>query len=255
MAFCKNCGTDLQGAKFCANCGTAADDQLIQERRSALSADASMRQASIDECKKMIQYFDQKTATCKEYDRVTQSVALGRSHLHNLLLFFIIPWAAFGVFLLAKSGDLSVSSKITYFQGVLLWVGFVSLVFLLPPGLLTWWYAALNKRSKRKFGELLLQQSLLANEIVEHYNAYGYCHVGLEYTRVEILRNLLDKLELGRCKTIADAINITLDDAYKRDMQLQGEAILAAANRAADAAEEAATAAKASLLYDVMDHL
>lgn len=255
MAFCKECGADLQGAKFCANCGTVADDQLILERKSALSVDAEMRQASIDECKKMIQYFDQKTATCKEYDRVTESVALGRSHLHNLLLFLIIPWAVFGVFLLAKSGDLNVNSKISYFQGVLLWIGYVSFVFLLPPGLLTWWYTALNKRSKRKYAELLLRQSILATDIVNHYNAYGYCHVGLEYTRVEILRNLLDKLELGRCKTIADAINITLDDAYKRDMQLQGEAILAAANRAAEAAEEAATASTASLLLNITDRL
>lgn len=254
MAFCKECGAELQGAKFCANCGTAADDLLIQERKSALSADASMRQASIDECKKMIQYFDQKTATCKEYDRVTETVALGRGHLHVVLLMASIVWFVCGVLVCFAARDGSFDET-RIVLAILVFIGFILLVFLLPSALLMWGYLALNKRSKRKYGELLLHQSALATEIVDHYNAYGYCHVGLEYTRVEILRDILDKLELGRCKTIADAINITLDDAYKKHMQLQGEAILAAANRAAEAAEEAATASKASLLLNLTDRL
>lgn len=251
MAFCKECGADLQGAKFCANCGIAADDILIQERKSALSADASLRQASIDECKKMIQYFDQKTAACKEYDRITEKVALGRRHIHVLLLIASIIWFACGV-LVCFAARNAYFDETRIVLAILIFIGLIFFAFLLPAALLMWGYIALNKRSKRKYGELLSRQSALATEIVEHYIAYGYCHVGLEYTRVEILRDLLDKLELGRCKTIADAINITLDDAYKENMRLQGEAILDAAKRAASAAEEAAMASKAGLLYDLI---
>ena len=86
MAFCKECGADLQGGKFCPNCGASAQDLLVQQRESALSASATLRQASMAECNRMIAYFSEKTKTWNDYDRATELVGQGRSYGHILLL-------------------------------------------------------------------------------------------------------------------------------------------------------------------------
>ena len=252
MAFCKECGSDLQGAKFCANCGAAAQDLLIQQRESALSANANMRQASMAECKKMIQYFSQKTKTWEKYDQVSEDVRLGRSRWHTFILILGIVWLGFGCFL--AYGVSTTDPVWNLIETVFVW-GLFALVFILPCLPCFFIYSRLDKKSKKKYAELQLLQDVLSLEIFEHYEAYGYCHVGLQYTRVGLLQDILKNIDDGRCSTIDAAINILLDDEYKRSMQQQAEAIHAASERAADAAEEAAAAAKASLLYDVMDHL
>lgn len=255
MAFCKECGADLQGAKFCANCGTAAQDILAQQRESVLAANATLRQASIEECKRMLQYFGEKTKTWEEYDKVCELVKQGRSYAFILLLGASIIWLAIGVWM-CFVGEVSVvdESKIVLAYAVL--VGFMCLLFLVPSSLLMWGAIVLNKRSKKKYAELCLRQDLLAADIVKHWEAYGcgYCPVGLPYTRVKILEKISENLGLGRCKTIDEAVNIMLDDEYKLKMQQQAEAIRDAAERAAEAAESAALTNSALLAIYLSDY-
>lgn len=252
MAFCKECGADLQGGKFCPNCGASAQDLLVQQRESALSASATLRQASMAECNRMIAYFSEKTKTWNDYDRATELVGQGRSYGHILLLLASIIWFALGVLVsyLARNASLDETRIVLAY---LVLIGFLLLLFFLPAALLMWGFIALNKRSKKKYAELCCLHSVLAADIVEHYEAYGYCHVGLPYTRTEVLNKISENLDLGRCTTIEDAVNIMLDDEYKAQMQQQAKAILAAAERAAEAAEDAALASKASLLLNLSD--
>ena len=245
MAFCNECGADLQGAKFCANCGTAVQDLLIQQRESALSANTNIRQASIAECKKMIQYFSQKTKTWEKYEQVSEDVRRGRSFWHVFLFLIGLTWLGIGCVFVYMM--FHYNPEITLIETIVGLAG-LSFYFLVPSLPFFIISSRLNKKSKAKYAELLLLQDALSMEIVEHYEAYGYCHVGLQYTREKILKEICKNIEDGRCSTIDVALNIMLDDEDKKSMQQQAEEILKASERAANAAE-------ASLLFDVMDHL
>ena len=244
MAFCKECGAELQGAKFCANCGASAQDLLIQQKESALSANANIRQASIAECRKMIQYFSQKTKTWEEYEKVSEDVQRGRSLWHVALILAALVWLGLGCLF----GYMAFADSNIALDEAFIAVAGLSLYFVLPSLPLFIIASRLNKKSKKKYEELLALQNALSLEIVEHYEAYGYCHVGLQYTRDGKLQEILKNIEDGRCSTIDAAINIMWDDEYKQSMQQQAEAIRVAAERAGDAA-------RAGLLFDVMDHL
>ena len=106
MAFCKQCGADLNGANFCPSCGTAANADIAAaqpQNTAPVSTDA--RQRSLADLDHMIRYFGVKQAQYDEYDAVREEVEIrsNKKHLGWLLAFIGILLSL--CFMSAKGGD------------------------------------------------------------------------------------------------------------------------------------------------------
>ena len=218
MAFCKQCGADLNGANFCPSCGAAADGQVVAQQTSPVM---DVRQRSINDMENMMQYFGAKQSTYDEFDQVQAEIADRSSRLYGGWIFFAIAFAGAGF--IAESP-----------------IAFVIAVVLLV--------VRFNLSKKNKEALVVAQERLeqLGNELSTYYAEYGYCPVGIEYARPEILRVLYDLLRKGRAQNPGDAINIYLADLQQEEiLRLQQEAT-AAAKETAKSAKKAANYSSAS---------
>ena len=201
MAFCKQCGTDLNGANFCPSCGTAADGQVVAQQSNVVT---DPRQRSMNDLENMLQYFGAKKDTFDEYDKVYAEVEDRAARTYA-------GWIA-GAILCAIIG----------------WIGGNPLFFVLAVVCVV----VRIPQTKKNKEQLEIVQARLAEleaELTEYYKDYGYCPVGYEYVRPEILQQLYDLIRKGRANNPGDAINIYLADLNQQEMlRLQQEATDAA---------------------------
>lgn len=223
MAFCKNCGTDLNGARFCPNCGTADGDLVVQHRNGAPVGNP--RSNSLAEMENMQQYFGAKKPLHDKLDALMTKIEKQRSKkkmgwLISGILMSLLIW-------LMISGGMN-------------WLGI--LIFgSIDLGLFYMFYLQ-RKKNKEKIENLLVDQAITATELMDHYNAYGYCPVGIEYTEPSILYTINDVIRKGRADTPKEAVNILLDDMHKEKMEQE-------AARAANAAEATAAYSRQTAMY------
>lgn len=88
----------------------------------------------------------------------------------------------------------------------------------------------------------------LSEEIYYHYQNYGYCAVGLEYTFPSTLQRIKNNIDFGRADTIKEAISVMLMDAHLSEMQLQASITSQAAVLAAQSAASAARSSRATAI-------
>ena len=203
MSFCKQCGSDLNGAKFCPNCGTSAEGA---PNYAGVPVGADVRQRSIADMQHMISYFGAKKAQYDEFEKVTEEV-MDRSA------------RGFGGWIGAAiiSVLIALFSKAGFFYVVA--IAFVAAFILL------------KKQNKEKLAIVIARQTELHNELEAYYEAYGYCSVGFEYTKPSTLEALYELIRKGRVTTPGDAINTYLADQQQAEMlRLQQEATEAAKN-------------------------
>lgn len=220
MAFCKQCGADLNGAKFCPNCGSPVEDNG--------ATPMNQRQRSMAEMERMMQYFGQKKQQYDEFEKVTKEVAdrSAESFVGGIILAVIC--AAIGYF----------SKKYFWFVGVPL--------FLLM-------YFVKTNKNKKALAIAVDRRNALGEELQAHFDAYGYAPVGFEYTRPQTLAAIYDIIRKGRASTAEDAINLYLNDQHQEKMlQLQKETA-AAAKESAAAAKEAAKNSGKTATYTAID--
>lgn len=232
MAFCKQCGTDLNGARFCPSCGTAADTEMVAaQSQNVAPIGADVRQRSLADLDHMLRYFGVKQAQYDEYDSVTEEVERRRQKSY---LGLILTGVAICILVcIFTSGD---------FFGVLC-LG----LFLASPFVVT--AILLGKGNKKKLNTAMVKQSALATELNDYYTAYGYCPVGMEYTNPKILYKINDIIRMGRANNPGDAINLLLDDIHKAEMERQAAATTAAAEETARQSKKAAKSAKKAAGY------
>ena len=223
MAFCKQCGADLNGANFCAGCGTPADGVPMQTYQAA-PVGADSRQRSLADFEHMTAYFGAKAPQYKEFDEVCEEVAEreGKS---------IAGWIVGAVI----CGLIGVIAKAWFF--FVLTAGFIALAILM------------SKKNKGKLEEARARQQALFAELEDHYNAYGYCSIGFEYTKPATLAALFDMIRKGRATNPADAINIYLADLAREEQMEELKKQTAAAQEAAKSAKKAAGYASASFWF------
>ena len=89
----------------------------------------------------------------------------------------------------------------------------------------------------------------LAQELTQHFRAYGYCPVGPEYTNPSILQQIMSVIQSGRAETPKEAINVLLDDAHKSSMEFAAMLTARNAQAAAEYAQGAAAGATASAVF------
>lgn len=190
MAFCKQCGADLNGANFCASCGTPADGNVV-----APQVAADPRQQTLVEMNRMKVYFGTKTDLYKQYDTVAAEVKERTEKS-------FAGWIIASVLCLI----IGMLSKAVFFYIVI--VPFIA------------FYILLKKKNKEKLAEASALLDKLGAELAQFYADYGYCPIGLEYTHPDILPRLCDYVNKGRANTLTDAINRMIED----DDRAQAEA-------------------------------
>ena len=227
MAFCKQCGTNLDGAKFCPGCGTAADSEtVVQQRSSAASVNADIRRQSLADMSDMINYFGAKKAQYDALDHVSDRVNALMAKRHTGWLTAGIVCALLAVLLLC------VGSSENYFLA--------AIVMLAPPAGMIALYVLLRKKTQEKLSAALIQQADLTIELTEYYNAYGYCPFGFEYTSPLALNLINDVIREGRANTPEAAINVLNDDIHKLKMEQAAEQAADASIRTAQNTEQIA---------------
>ncbi len=196
MAFCKQCGTDLNDAKFCPNCGASAEGEVAAP---AAPAGADARQRCLADMEHMISYFGAKSAQYDELDLVSEEVEDRSSR-------------GFGGWIVAAviSIIIGIIAKSWFFY--VLPIAFIAL-FILQ-----------RKKNKEKLAVATARRDELTQELDQYYADYGYCALGQEYTRPATLNILYDIVRKGRATTPGDAINIHLgdlrDEENKRNQEI-----------------------------------
>lgn len=220
MAFCKQCGADLNGANFCASCGTPADGNVVTRQTTPV---ADPRQASLAEMEKMMNYFGAKSDVYAAFDAASAEVT-------TLSERSFFGWIAAAIISLI----IGIFSKAIFFYIII--VPFVAL-FVLQ-----------KIKNKKKLEAATIRLGEISAELEELYAGYGYCQIGQEYTRPEILREIHDVIRKGRACSVGDAINLYLKDLESAEMlRLQAEATEAAKETARHTKSVARTSRKAAI--------
>ena len=225
MGFCKQCGTDLNGANFCPSCGTSANEQVaVQQNNSTVPAGADVRQRSIADMEHMMKYFGAKSEVYDEYETICQEVEQRTMYSSGGWIAAAVICFLIGIF----------SKGVFFFIATAAFIA-LSIVF--------------KKKNKQKLEVAIERQTVLSNEISTYYADYGYCAVGLEYTKPSTLSALYDLIRKGRASNPSDAINLYLDDLHKAALERSAAETAAAAQETARNTKQAAKSAKKAAAY------
>lgn len=222
MKTCKNCGCELNGAKFCPNCGASISGEMPAATYASVPVGADVRQRSIADMQHMISYFGAKEAQYNEFDKVSEEVQDRSTRGFGGWIVASIISALIGIFS---------EAFFFYIAAAAMVAGFIFF----------------RRQNKQKLAAATARQEALSNELQEHYDAYGYCSIGFEYTAPATLATLYDYIRKGRVTTPGDAINCYLADLdAKKMMELQEQATLAAQESAEYAKQTAKNSKKAA---------
>ena len=220
MAFCKQCGADLNGANFCASCGTPADGVAAVQQAVPV---ADPRQASLAEMEKMINYFGAKADVYTAFDAASAEVT-------TLSQRTFAGWIVAAVISLL----IGIFSGAPFFYIII--APFIAL------------YIVQRKKNKEKLEDATVRLGELTAELEALYAGYGYCPIGQEYTKPELLREIYEVIRKGRASSVGDAINLYLKDIESAEMlRLQAEATEAAKETAKHTKSVARTSRKAAI--------
>lgn len=221
MANCKQCGADLNGAKFCPNCGASANGEMATQQAAPVGADT--RQRSLAEMDRMRSYFGAKKQDYDDFHAVSAEIEERSDRTYGGWIGAAVIAALIGIF----------------FKG-----GFL---FFLAAAACVALSVVLSKKNKTELAAAVLKQEEIANRLQTYYDEYGYCSIGFEYTEPSILEVLYDYIRKGRASNPGDAINIYLADVDRAEMlKLQAEATEAAKETAANTKKAAKQSRRAA---------
>ena len=222
--FCQKCGNQVDNsAGFCPVCGNSVSTSNSQQRRmSSVQVRQQNRQDELDEINKMIDYFSQKQPQYDEYDAVC--ARLDPYYLRKRPSLMI--W-----------GLVSIAVGIMCFSGGIIPVGII--LFLGAGGLIFAFVKSTQART-RNYAEASQRYYELSDELYKYYCDYGPCLVSAGYSNPSNLAAIRQTIQSGRADTIADALNILLDDEHKAAMEAYSARTAASAQEAARSAGVAA---------------
>lgn len=218
MAFCKNCGAELNDARFCSSCGASANGD------AGVPVTADVRQRSIADMQHMISYFGAKKAQYDEFEKVSNEVMDRSTRGYG-------GWIVTAVI----SMLIAIFSEAAFFYVAA--VAFVA------------GFVFFRMQNKKKLAVAVAHQTALKDELESYFEAYGYCPVGFEYTKPATLETLYELIRKGRVTTPGDAINTYLADQEQAEMRRLQEEATAAAKETAKNTKKAAKSAKKAAGY------
>lgn len=246
--YCSRCGAFVgEGRDFCANCGTGVYNHTGYSRIDRIN----MRAAEIEDLDHMIDYFGQKqdlydeVADCEknvEYysnPNVVFSGFTGRPLKVMGLIHTIISGILF--FITAMVG-MVVDNIYVNIIVALLTLSVVAGVILIVAGVKKSNRFYLNSNFKKAVivKENKLRIVELQSELYEHYENYGYCCIGFEYSNPLLLNVIRNTIISGQADSIKEAINILKQDERFSNLETLVSQTAESAAAAAVAAERAA---------------
>lgn len=248
MGYCPKCGADVGDAAFCHNCGNQITETLVEIHNTGAAAvqmQQSIRQESLDQATKVYEYFKVKEKSFIDYEKIQEKLAYYQGNNKTVMIVFGWIFAAIALSLIfgqlisiplqlsEYSFDFSSFMVTLCCTGVpVLIFGVLAIVFLTT----SYKWEHTKKKEVPELQDLLL---VYEKDLNEHYEAYGVCPVGIEYSDPRILEVLVSNIKSGRADTIKESIAIMMDDAHKTAMELNSR-------MAADAAGAAAAFSAAS---------
>lgn len=230
--FCQKCGNQVDGnASFCPYCSNPISGEQSNYRVSSVQMRQQTRQDEIGELDKMIRYFSQKQAQYDEYDAVC---------------------ARLDPYYLRKRPSLIIWGLVSGFWGVMFLINrFIPLgiILLLGAGALIFAFIKSTQARTRNYAEASRRYYELSEELYQYYCNYGPCLVSASYSNPSNLAAIKQTIQSGRADTIADALNILLDDEHKAAMEAYASKTLSSAQEAARAAGNAASSANAAAVF------
>lgn len=207
--YCNHCGAqNPDGATFCNNCGQSVSMQG-QAAENSNQPRMKTRNSELMELERMIRYFSQAADDYAEYDRLSTVIDRYAKGKHHALLVWGIIIAVLGVFIFSTT-----SSQMNNAQK-----GAIALASLIPGAAMIVGYVFYARNFDRTITRAIEQQNEIAERLLAHYQDYGLCSVGAEYTNPANLSAIRDTIHSGRADTIKEAINILVEDAYRYNMQ------------------------------------
>ena len=253
MAFCGKCGAELQeGMNFCAKCGNkVGSEDLPSALRNgsgtsagAIQKSMDLRNESMTELYRMIQYFSKKSVQYGEYDRLNELAGKPSTGYRSPLRKIGIVLIAIGLPLIALVIKLFIDDKEKfsgdnpqYPMSDFLIPLFVLIAVVAIGVVLIVLYRVEKLRHKQKEINTLRRMGDLSQELGAYYLDYGPCVVGYEFTNPQVLQMIANTISVGRADTPQAAINLLLEDAHKANMEYQMARTAYAAERTATAAE------------------
>lgn len=236
MAFCSNCGTNLNGQSVCPGCGTPAGQTIAVAGNTSViqgapKSDRSMALAQLDD---VITHF------CDVEDDynlfVKDTTELGeRKKKATLAWLFAIPVIWIVGLIVGGVTPLGQSSVIGPIYMLLL----IILPIVLP--------IRAKIKNVKAIKRLDKETSELVDKIVQHYYSYeGEMPIGFEYYNTDDLYSLRNMLTSGRATNIPQAINLLLDDRHKQTMELEAMLTRYAAEAAAAYSRDASVHARSA---------
>lgn len=244
--YCSKCGNEIYSEQiFCSVCGnnlsvTSQNSELLASSQlgSSVQMTSKIRQDEMRQMDDLIAYFSLKRQQYEEYDFMIDRIIERSKSKYGRALGFGIPLLAIGVTGIHEA--LITNPMIVILPILSMCVG-ASLIAL---------FTICNIIRSRKLKDDLKRHSELEVELFAHYNAYGNCPIGPEYTNPSNLIAIKRTIISGRADTVKEAINTMIEDDHRANME---EISLRTEMYAATAAKYAKTAAVFSVAGFFLD--
>ena len=181
-----------------------------------INTNNTVREDSMEELREMYNYFSVKADAYDELERlerhISQGVRIGKAG------------KVLGILLIILGGIVAV---VGYSLGSV-----AGIIGLLISGLGVYMIVSRSKNYNKQVRTIAEEQQRLgelADELILHYNNYGPCPIGIEYTDPKSLEAIYEVIRQGRADTPKEAINLLGHDAHFAEMErLQRETAQAA---------------------------
>ena len=201
---CPSCNGEVQvdmsrDFGFCSYCGT----KIIFEREAPLNATqafADNRTAALDEISRIMDHFDPVADDFRRVDAVNDQIDLLSNKKYS-------GYIGTGISLIVISLIIMLCGGIPV--GIALII--VGAVILIVAG-------AVKKQDQQTIEDLKAEKRELSRLLLDKYNEYPNCPVGIEYCRSDVLYDLYEYLRKGRAETIKEAINLLESDEHNAEM-------------------------------------
>lgn len=248
--FCNKCGTQLpDGTPFCSTCGANLNApanptpaqapmmdyqaQMQMQAQQYQMQKNTIRQSEIALLQNVYDHFNQKRATFQDYDKVGERLSYYQRGARSALIVWgaIITVISFSIAATMGTGS---GAFAVFMVFSLIGAGMIAGGVMMKVN---------NRKKLRMFESEYIR---LSQELNDHYNAYPMCPVGAQYSNPEIIEVIMDVMQSGRANTIADAINILVNDINQSEMQAYLQNIESYSRQTAAASKTAAVFAAAS---------
>lgn len=201
---CPNCNGQVQidasrEFGFCSYCGT----KIVFEREAPLNATqafADNRSAALDEITRIMDHFEPVADDFRRVDAVNDEINFLSHKSYAGVIGAGIVILIIGIIIMLCGG-------IPVGIAVLI----VAIVLFVVPGV--------QKNNDSKTIEDLKEEKRdLSKLLMDRYNEYPNCPVGIEYCREDVLYDLYEYLRKGRAETIKEAINLLESDEHNAEM-------------------------------------